>query len=215
MTPSAPVDSPSTEQRLLAAAERLLAERGVEGVSLRAVMTAAGTNVASVHYYFGSKDALLDAVVRSRLDTVSFGRDALVAALDGATDPRALAAAFIQPILDLVDAGGADWVALVAELLRTNHPALAPVSDGFLERNARFVELLHAADPTASVQALGFRLLQAMTLTLSTLGSATNLREVLSRDGMTWTDDAVREQLLGVVTSILAGPPATTTKEHR
>lgn len=197
----------TTERRLLLAAEHLFAEHGVDGVSLRAVMAEAGTNVASVHYYFGSKDGLLDAVVRSRLDTVAFGRDALVAELGDGTSPRALAAAFIQPILDLVEAGGADWVALIADLLRTNHPALAPVSDGFFERNSRFVELLRAADPSASTHAIGFRLTQAMTLTLSTLGSAESLRGVLSRDGQAWTDDELRDELVNVVASILAGPP--------
>lgn len=200
-------DDQTTESRLLLAAERLFAEHGVDGVSLRAVMAEAGTNVASVHYHFGSKAGLLDAVVRSRIDTVAFGRDALVAKLGNNTSPRALAAAFIQPILDLVESGAADWVALIADLLRTNHPALAPVSDGFFERNSRFVELLRAADPSASTHAIGFRLTQAMTLTLGTLGGAASLRAVLSRDGQSWTDDELRDELLNVVASILAGPP--------
>jgi AcrR family transcriptional regulator len=203
-------DDTTTERRLLLAAERLFAEHGVDGVSLRAVMSEAGTNVASVHYHFGSKDGLLDAVVRSRIDTIAFSRDALVANLGEDTSHRALAAAFIQPILDLVEAGAADWVALIADLLRTNHPALAPVSDGFFERNSRFVELLRAADPAASTRAIGFRLAQAMTLTLGTLGGAENLRAVLSRDGQVWTDDELRDELLDVVASILAGPPRST-----
>ncbi|MGH9896848.1 MAG: helix-turn-helix domain-containing protein, partial [bacterium] len=49
-------DTP-TERRLLLAAERLFADRGIDAVSLRAIMAAAGTNVASVHYHFGSKSA--------------------------------------------------------------------------------------------------------------------------------------------------------------
>lgn len=199
-------EQPTTEQRLLLAAERLFAEHGVDGVSLRAVMGEASTNVASVHYYFGSKEGLLDAVVRSRIDTIAFSRDALVAKLGDDTSSQELAAAFIQPILDLVEAGAANWVALIAELLRTNHPALAPVSDGFFERNSRFFDLLRVADSSASPRAIGFRLAQAMALTLSALGGAENLRAVLSRDGEAWTDDDVRHELINVVASILAGP---------
>lgn len=198
----------STEQRLLAAAERLFAEHGVDGVSLRAVMQAAGANVASVHYHFGSKDALLDAVVRSRLDLVSFSRDGLVADLVAGSDPRMLAEAFIRPILDLVHSGGADWVRLIADLLRSNHPALGPVSDGFLVRNSRFIDRLREVDPEASLQAIGFRLAQAMSLTLSTLGNLDNVEAVLSRDGMTWTEPQIRDELINVIASILAGPPA-------
>ncbi|MEU7824713.1 TetR/AcrR family transcriptional regulator [Catellatospora sp. NPDC049133] len=56
-----------TPSRLREAAERLLAERGAARISLRDITDAAGANVASVGYHFGSKDALLDEVVRSSL----------------------------------------------------------------------------------------------------------------------------------------------------
>lgn len=215
MPSSAPValDRP-TDQRLLLAAERLFAEHGVAGVSLRAVMQAAGANVASVHYHFGSKDGLVDAVVRSRLDAVVLGRDELVAGIDAA-DPDALAAAFIRPVLDLVDDGGAHWVAVVADLLRTNHPALAPISDGFLERNSRFVTLLTELDPSATPRSIGFRLMQAMSLTLSTLGNLRTVSAVLSRDDQTWTTDEVRDELVAVIAAILAGPARRTRRTRR
>ena len=51
---------------LLTTAERLFAERGVDAASLRAVMGAAGTNVAAVHYHFGSKDGLVRALIERR-----------------------------------------------------------------------------------------------------------------------------------------------------
>lgn len=59
-----------TPGRLREAAERLLAERGAARISLRDITEAAGANVASVGYHFGSKDALLDEVVRHALTTV-------------------------------------------------------------------------------------------------------------------------------------------------
>ena len=58
---------PTTDQRLIAAAERLFAEQGVGAVSLRAVMQAAQANVASVHYHFGSKRGLVVALLEDRL----------------------------------------------------------------------------------------------------------------------------------------------------
>lgn len=205
--PSAFLAPVPTEQRLLLAAEELFAHQGVDGASLRSIMQAAGTNVASVHYHFGSREALLDAVVRSRLDAVSFGRDRLLEGLGDRADAPALAAAFVQPVLDLVDDGGAHWVSLIATLLRTNHPALAPVSDGFFERNSRFFALVQALDPTASPRAIGFRLAQAMTLTLNTMGNLDNVGAVLSREGTAWDADAIRTELLDVVAAILSGPP--------
>ena len=50
-------------QRSLGAAECLFAEQGISGTSLRALTRSADVNLAAVHYYFGSKEQLLDAVV--------------------------------------------------------------------------------------------------------------------------------------------------------
>ena len=55
-----------TKDSILNAAERLFAERGYEATSLRAITTAAGVNLAAVHYHFGNKEGLLDAVVERR-----------------------------------------------------------------------------------------------------------------------------------------------------
>lgn len=54
---------PSTRERILDAAEELFAELGIADTSLRALTRHAGVNLAAVHYHFGSKEGLLDAVV--------------------------------------------------------------------------------------------------------------------------------------------------------
>ena len=60
-----------TKTRILDSAEVLFAERGVEATSLRAVTTKAESNLAAVHYHFGSKEALIAAVVGRRLSPVN------------------------------------------------------------------------------------------------------------------------------------------------
>jgi AcrR family transcriptional regulator len=57
----------TTADRLLDVAERLLLESGYERLSVRAVNTAAGMNPAAVHYHFGSKEALVTALLEDRL----------------------------------------------------------------------------------------------------------------------------------------------------
>lgn len=59
--------SERTRERLLAAAERLLLTEPYDDVSVRAVCTEAGTNPAAVHYHFGSKEALVGALIEDRL----------------------------------------------------------------------------------------------------------------------------------------------------
>ncbi len=48
------------------AAERLFALHGFQNVSVRDITAAAGVNLASVNYHFGSKDALLFEIFRRR-----------------------------------------------------------------------------------------------------------------------------------------------------
>ncbi|WP_338866838.1 TetR/AcrR family transcriptional regulator [Myxococcus stipitatus] len=50
--------------RLIAASYRVLAERGYDATTVKEVARVAGVNQGLVHYYFGSKDALLLAVTR-------------------------------------------------------------------------------------------------------------------------------------------------------
>ena len=52
----------STRARILDSAEYLFSEHGVNGASLRTIVAHAGVNTAAVHYHFGSKQGLLEAV---------------------------------------------------------------------------------------------------------------------------------------------------------
>ncbi|MEE4022063.1 TetR/AcrR family transcriptional regulator [Gordonia sp. PKS22-38] len=59
--------STTTRTALLTAAESLLLTEGYEQVSVRAICAAAGANPAAVHYHFGSKDALVVALLEDRM----------------------------------------------------------------------------------------------------------------------------------------------------
>ena len=60
-----------TKEQILDAAERLIADKGIDGVSLRAITTAASVNLAAVHYHFGSKEALVARVFARRIEPVN------------------------------------------------------------------------------------------------------------------------------------------------
>ena len=63
--------SSATRELLVVTAIRLFAERGLHGVSLRAVGEAAGQrNTAAVHYHFGDRESLLDAAIEHVLEAV-------------------------------------------------------------------------------------------------------------------------------------------------
>lgn len=203
-----PGDEP-TDRRLLRAAERLFAERGIDAVSLRAIMAAAGANVASVHYHFGSKDELVRALIKERSGQVSARRNELLDELENAAElnVRLLAEAFVRPVVEMVHAGGTAWVTFIAGILSGGHPALSVVADGFVQQGRRFNALLARIYPDLSARTARFRLTQAMCLTFQVLGDLEGVRGLLAFSGAEMTPAQVLEELVDVVTAILAGPP--------
>ncbi|WP_433714984.1 TetR/AcrR family transcriptional regulator [Nocardia sp. CA-084685] len=74
-------------QVILEAAERLLAEGGVTAVEMRAVATAVGMTDAGVYHHFGSRDSLLEALLRQGGRKIRAGlRQVLNSWLDRDTD---------------------------------------------------------------------------------------------------------------------------------
>jgi len=69
----------SVKGRLLDAAEGLFCERGFKGTSIRDIAAAAGCNIASVNYYFGSKEGLYEEVWRRHLIPM---RDSRIASIN-------------------------------------------------------------------------------------------------------------------------------------
>jgi len=108
----------STKQRILGAAEALFAQHGFAGASLRQVTSAANVNLAAVNYHFGSKENLINEVLRRRLDELNTQR---VHALRSAvTRPDCcledVLDALVRPTLELSgsEQGGTAFVRLIA-----------------------------------------------------------------------------------------------------
>jgi AcrR family transcriptional regulator len=64
-------DSAVTRQAILAAARRLFAAHGVDGVSVRRIAAEAGVNHALVHRYFGTKDEMVAAILLAEGEAMS------------------------------------------------------------------------------------------------------------------------------------------------
>lgn len=208
LRPGAGALSLPTERRLLLAAERLFAERGIDAVSLRAIMAAAGANVASVHYHFGSKRALVEALIKDRSGQVSARRAELLDAIEdsGQLSARLLAEAFIRPVAEIASSGEAAWVTFIAGILGSGHPALSVLTDGFVHQARRFATLMERLYPGLPGRTIRFRLTQAMSLTFRVLGDLDGSQGLLSLSGPRLAPEEVLEELIDVVTAILAGP---------
>lgn len=93
-----------TRDKLVAAAERLFAERGADNVSLREINRAAGQkNVAALHYHFGSRRALMIAIFERRMTDINRRRMEMVEALTGSGregDIRTVVEAMVLPLAE-------------------------------------------------------------------------------------------------------------------
>ena len=77
-----------TKQKILDAAEHLIAENGYSATSLRQIIAEAGVNLAAVHYHFGSKEDLLNELVMRKAQPVNEKRLELLARAMTEAAPR-------------------------------------------------------------------------------------------------------------------------------
>jgi AcrR family transcriptional regulator len=120
------MSQPDTKQRILDAAEHLFARDGFHATSLRGITTTADANLAAVNYHFGSKEALLEAVIVRRLDPLNeIRRGQLEALLQKAElagelpSCREVLRAIVEPTLRLRQQGSEaeDFIALIGRTL--------------------------------------------------------------------------------------------------
>jgi AcrR family transcriptional regulator len=110
-----------TQVRILDAAEELFMQHGFEGASMRMLTAGAGVNLAAINYHFGSKDALIEAVFRRRLDPMNVERIAQLDGLEQEASGAPLAAeaiirAFIGASLRMIEdarGGGRNFIRLL------------------------------------------------------------------------------------------------------
>lgn len=115
-------DGDITRDALIDAAAELFADQGIDGVSIRSVNSHAGLAPAAVHYHFGSKDRLLDAVL------IREGEPVVIEITEGAdrllgrrTTPstRQLVETLALPYLHLLERDpvrGIRWLKVVSQL---------------------------------------------------------------------------------------------------
>ena len=141
-----------TKNRILDAAEELFGALGFQPTSLRAITAQAEVNLAAVHYHFGGKAALLQAVIERRVGKINAERlqmlDQVEARQPESPDLEAVLEAFLAPPLRLAgdpDEGHASFMRLMGRLFSTpgDHALRAVFQTVF----ARFVAALAKAAP--------------------------------------------------------------------
>jgi len=89
-------DAEATKRRILQAATALVAERGIDGTTVRDVAAAGQVSLATVLHYFGSKDGLHEAVVTAMDDELQALREELIRELRPGTEAREVVAVMVR-----------------------------------------------------------------------------------------------------------------------
>ena len=94
----------STQERILDAAEALFSRQGISATSLRSITKRASVNAAAIHYHFGSKQALVSALLSERVAPLSEARLEHLGRLErqyrtGAIPADRIVDAYVAPLL--------------------------------------------------------------------------------------------------------------------
>jgi AcrR family transcriptional regulator len=154
-----------TRDRLLAAALRIFADRGIASATLREITEEAGANVAAVNYYFRSKEELTRTVLESCLRPINDARlKALQICMEkngGKTPPlEEIVEALVRPMVELsVDPyGGRSPVRLLLQVRALPQPLTNTIlAEQFDLIHRHFLNTLAAALPQLSPDEVGIR----------------------------------------------------------
>lgn len=148
-------DQPDRRLNILLAAEKLFAQHGFHGVSIRDIAAEAGVPLALVGYYFGAKHELYRAIFEAWSPMLQGRLDSLNAAL---TEPPASARlerivdAFITPLLLLHEhADGRYYALMAARDLAAPSPEADQIHREFFDPLAHaFIDALMSVSPGAT-----------------------------------------------------------------
>ena len=177
---------PSVRKRLMDASEQLFAEHGWNAVSIRTIVTAAGVNLAALHYHFGSKEQLLSEIFAARAKPIAEERMRLLAEinLDNAPSLERILEAFLRPALTIGSDrrfGGRAFIRLRARLATEPEAVSRKIlASAFDESSGAFLSALGRALPDIPRADLEWRfhfMLGAMFYTMADAGRIQSLTD--------------------------------------
>lgn len=202
-----------TRARLVEAAERLFAERGVDAVSLREINRESGArNAVAIQYHFTDRAGVLQAILDKHLPDVEARRHALLDQYEAdhagpgrPGDLRALTGALVRPLAaKLADGPGRDFLQIYADLLNRPRPAVDQAAlDDPLNSFYRWRTLVDPHLPPAAAEL--HRRFTAVLYTATELGRR-------ARSGPRNDDRLFVSYIVDVVASILSAEVSDETR---
>lgn len=188
--------SAETRQRIIDAAEKLFAFRGIEAVSIRDITKAAGVNLAAINYHFGTKAKLAAEVFKKNIDPLNIRRLELLDEVEkkAGNKPPPLEAVLEAMIRPAVERGFGDDENNVTFLQLTGRCLSEPNAEIEQMVRAHFEKLIRRFDaaflrglPGMDAEELFWRMkfmFGALHYSLLTCGKQKKLRKTLDSEGL-------------------------------
>ena len=211
--------SDQTRSAILAAAERLYADRGFGDVTLRDIVAEANVNLAAVNYHFGSKDELIAELFVTRSLQLNRERLRQLRAAEEKGGPRAdisdILCALVGPTLRGCLGPDSQHSTAARFMIRVNIesvPAIRRIRNREIDHLRKFVAAMARALPDCSDVDLYWGLHFALAMAQQTVRDAERLTKL--SEGKCDVDDveAVIERVVKVaVMALTAGETAGKT----
>ncbi len=210
----------NTRRQLIMAAEKLFAEAGIDGVSLRQINVAAGQkNSSAAHYHFGSKGALILSIYEQRMEKVNERRveqlrEAITAGIQH--DVRTLVSVIVQPIVAEIDADetGGNYIRFMAQAI--GHPQLDLLKLQTQEHSgglADTINLLYEALPDIPKVLVGQRFGLALEQIVHGLADREKLRNAQKTGPFEIDAELFVQNLIDVITGSMSAPVSEPTQQ--
>lgn len=212
-----------TKTRILDAAESLFVAGGFESLSMRQITSAAGVNLAAVNYHFGSKDALIEAVLARQLEPLNDARNHLLTIFETqlGADLRCehVMVAMFLPAVRMTRSGSPNADRFLHFLGRA-YTDPSPVVRGFIDTHyvdtlARFFLTFQRTLPDLGREDLGFRLNFAMGALAGILAGGNTQRLIREfTQGQGDNESMLLSRLISLMVAALKAPlpgPTETT----
>ena len=203
----------SARAQLLRAGEQLFARDGIHRVKLREINDLAGQrNPSAVHYHFGTREGLVEAILQNHQETIEQAIDAGLDRLEASGRPvglRDIVATVVHPLVgELQTESGRDFLRILPQVIPQLSANLRQgVAAPATPQSRRVLDLLrqHWGDLPETVQ----RERQIAYILMLTAMLADRAHQVASGWATTLDDDAFEQHVLDMIAGALGAPSAS------
>jgi len=206
-----PRDATETRTRLLRAAERLFATRGIYRTTTREILDEAGQrNVSALSYHFGSRSGVLREILLRHGDPLDTERGELLARAEDDASSRELVAALVVPLAArLATPDGRDYLRIVAQLTE-EFPAWRVETELTPPNLRRILGLLETRPEGVPPEIRRERVVLAIMLMTSAMAERARATDT-DGPGPELAEDAFVDNLTDVIVAALETPASAAT----